>query len=191
MLGDDPHGAAVGHRRLDVDTAGALCSVGHYGVDERGAEATVDDVLELGVEHGFAVEDHDDIAGRGNVAIVAGEPDRVDLASAGVLGDDATILGDAQARIPAGKAVVVTAGSVEAGELMGAGVGWQFREPVESAVDVPAGGSVTCHTHFRKAYIRRANARHFQSAPNPKTRHDCDSLKFRVNAVEHRRPPIS
>src|SRR5262249_47638147 len=101
----------------------------------------------LGVEHGLTVEDHDNIAGRGNIAFIAGEPDRIDLAGAGGLSNDATVLGGAQARVLAGKAVIVATGSVEAGKLLGMGAGGQLWKSVELAINIPPGGSITGHSY--------------------------------------------
>ncbi|GAA2879343.1 hypothetical protein GCM10020220_081640 [Nonomuraea rubra] len=138
VLGGDPHRPRERHRHLDVDAAGALVGVAHHRVHERRAEPAVHHVLEARLDDLDAVQLDGDPAGAGDVAAVPGEPDGLQLARAGVLGDHAALGGGAQAGVGALEPVVVVAGAVEAGELLGLDADRQLGQPVEPAVDVPA-----------------------------------------------------
>jgi hypothetical protein len=134
LVGDDPHRAAKWHRYEDGDAAGALVGVRHQGIDERCAELSVDHIHQRRVQHRLSVELDRDVPGGGGIAAVPGEPDRVDLAGAGPLGNDAAVGGLLQAV----REVAVAAGAVEARELLGLHAGGQGRQVVQVSVEIPA-----------------------------------------------------
>jgi hypothetical protein len=135
--GGDQHRVPVGHGDLDRDAAGGLVGVGDERPRERRADVAVDDPLQVGVEDGDPVEHDPEVAGGADVALVAGEPDRVDLAGPSVLGEHAAGTVGAQAGVPTDEPVVVAAVAAEAGELLGLGAASQIRQEVEAPVGVP------------------------------------------------------
>jgi hypothetical protein len=118
-------------------------------------ELAVDNVLQGRVHDLLAVEFDRDGAGSGDVAAVAGEPDRRDLAGAFVLRDDTSLCCRAEARVRAVETVIVRTVSAEAGELLGPHAGLQLGQPVEVPVDVPPdrtvrGGRRACRRTGRR-----------------------------------------
>ena len=145
-LDGHPHRLLVRHRDADVDATTGLERVGDQRVDEGRAQLAVDNILQTRVDHLLAVHLDGDGAGLAHIALVAGEPDRGDLARTGVLGDHAAGRRGAQAGVLAVEAVVVGAVAAETGELLGADTGRKLRQPVELTVDVPSDRAVAARS---------------------------------------------
>ncbi|PQM49525.1 hypothetical protein C1Y40_00241 [Mycobacterium talmoniae] len=138
----DPHRLPVRHRHLDVDPARRLSTVGHQRPHERRTQPTVDHRLQRRVEHRLAIQFNADRSDGTHLAAVAGEPDRIDLAGAVILRDDTAGTAERQTSAGAvpvtGRDVEIAAASIEARHLQGLGAGAQIRQPIQSAVGVPA-----------------------------------------------------
>ena len=78
----------------------------------------------------------------GHVAVVAGEPDRINLAGAAILRDDTPDATGCQtpaaAVLVSGGDVEIAAGPIEARNLQGLRVRAQVWQPIQSAVGIPA-----------------------------------------------------